>query len=146
MVEMDLMRKDQVAEILGQTTVFVALGLSESFGLPVAEALSAGCYVVGYDGGGGYALFEAPGALRIPDQRPALLVDAIFRILADPTALAAAECNRMWLHSRYHRDRTRQALEAAVNLARDGPSRPATAIHPWPRVAEIGARSFPVSG
>ncbi|MEV0289312.1 MULTISPECIES: glycosyltransferase [unclassified Kribbella] len=45
--------EEQVAEALGETSVFIALGISEGFGLPVAEPLSAGCLVVGYPAGGG---------------------------------------------------------------------------------------------
>ncbi|MCU1538134.1 MAG: hypothetical protein JWP82_2485, partial [Humibacillus sp.] len=79
----------EVAETLATTTVFVALGHSEGFGLPVAEALAAGCLVTGYDGGGGHELFEAPGAWPVPEQRPLLLRDRIVDLVQRAPELAA---------------------------------------------------------
>ena len=146
LVEIDDMHRPEVAEILSQTTVFIALGLSESFGLPVAEALSAGCSVVGYDGGGGWELFEAPGAFRVPEQRPALLVDAVFRVLGDPAAPAAAAANRGWLQEHYNAAITARALTDAVSAAREGAGRAATATHPWYWLNAIAKGGIPASG
>ncbi|MEI8406349.1 MULTISPECIES: glycosyltransferase [unclassified Kribbella] len=126
--------EEQVADALGQTSVFIALGISEGFGLPVAEALSAGCLVVGYPAGGGVELFEAPGAWAIPDARPHLLADRALALADvpadDPLRLAARE----WIGARYNADITRQALVAAVTAARTQPGEATTATHPtvWP--------------
>lgn len=124
----------QVAKALGGTSVFVALGISEGFGLPVAEALAAGCLVVGYPAGGGEELFEAPGTWRIDDARPHLLADRALELVdvaADDPVRAAA---REWIRERYSDQITSAALLAAVEAARALPARAGTATHPivWP--------------
>lgn len=48
----------QVAERLNGARLFLAFGHPEGFGLPIAEAMAAGCWVVGYSGGGGNELFR----------------------------------------------------------------------------------------
>ncbi len=48
----------QVAERLNAARLFLAFGHPEGFGLPIAEAMAAGCWVVGYSGGGGSELFR----------------------------------------------------------------------------------------
>ncbi|HEY5820968.1 MAG TPA: glycosyltransferase [Propionibacteriaceae bacterium] len=123
--------RSEVAEILGTSTVFVSLGHSESFGLPVAEAFASGCLVVGYDGGGGHELFDAPGAWRVPEQRPLLLRDSVVDLItraAELHDLRAA--NRAWVLERYGFDRTAAALESAVLTAFDRPGGAANATHP----------------
>ncbi len=120
-----------VAAILGTATVFVSLGHTEGFGLPVAEALAAGCLVAGYDGGGGHELFDAPGAWPIAEQRPLLLVDRVADLIARAPELSGfGPANRTWWLDRYNEDRTRTALLAAVDTARSGPGTAATAVHP----------------
>jgi len=47
-----------VAERLNGASLFLAFGHPEGFGLPIAEAMAAGCWVVGYSGGGGHELFR----------------------------------------------------------------------------------------
>ncbi|WP_111768052.1 glycosyltransferase [Nakamurella deserti] len=139
LVEMvDIPRAD-VADVLATTTVFVALGHSESFGLPVAEALASGCLVVGYDGGGGHELFEAPGAWRIPDQRPLLLRDRIAELIAHADGSAPLRAaNRRWVLDRYPLSRTAGALDAAVTAAFARPGSAAVATHPAAWIDVLG--------
>jgi hypothetical protein len=47
----------QVAEKFNRARLFLSFGHPEGFGLPIAEAMAAGCWVVGYHGGGGRELF-----------------------------------------------------------------------------------------
>lgn len=47
----------QVAESLNSSSIFLSFGHPEGFGLPVAEAMASGNWVVGYTGGGGKELF-----------------------------------------------------------------------------------------
>ena len=47
----------QVAHRLNGARLFLAFGHPEGFGLPFAEAMAAGCWVVGYSGGGGANFF-----------------------------------------------------------------------------------------
>ncbi len=120
-----------MADALGASTVFVALGHSESFGLPVAEALAAGCLVVGYDGGGGHELFEAPGAWQVPEQRPLLLRDRVVDLVQRAAGLESVRAaNREWVLERYTPARTAAALDAAVTRAFTRPGSAAVATHP----------------
>lgn len=48
----------QVADALNESSLFLSFGHPEGFGLPIAEAMAAGNWVVGYSGGGGKELFE----------------------------------------------------------------------------------------
>lgn len=136
----------EVVETLGRATILVALGHSESFGLPVAEALASGCLVVGYDGGGGHELFEAPGAWRVPEQRPLLLLAAVADLLSRPGQTAdLARANRAWVTSRYSADRTATALVVAVQAALARPGATATATHPAAGLHAL-APNFTLSG
>lgn len=49
----------EVARILGESAVFLALGRNEGLGLPPLEAMASGCLVVGFLGDGGRA-FATP--------------------------------------------------------------------------------------
>lgn len=124
----------QVAAALGGTSVFVALGISEGFGLPVAEALAAGCLVVGYPAGGGEELFEAPGTWRIDDARPHLLADRALELVDVPAGDPVRAEAREWVRERYSDAITSAALLTAVEYALALPGRPGTATHPivWP--------------
>ncbi len=120
-----------VAQTLGTSTIFVALGHSESFGLPVAEALASGCLVVGYDGGGGHELFEAPGVWRVPEQRPLLLRDRVLDLLTRADELAPLRAaNRDWVLERYSSGRAEQALLTVVVDAFRGRGGDVVAQHP----------------
>ncbi len=48
----------EVAKRLNVSRLFLAFGHPEGFGLPIAEAMASGCWVVGYSGGGGKELFR----------------------------------------------------------------------------------------
>ena len=60
----DLSHND-VARYLNSARLFLSFGHPEGFGLPIAEAMASGCWVVGYSGGGGRA-FSLWCFLRIP--------------------------------------------------------------------------------
>ena len=47
-----------VASLMQKAFLFLSFGYPEGFGLPIAEALSCGCIVVGYSGVGGAELFD----------------------------------------------------------------------------------------
>jgi hypothetical protein len=129
-----------VVQTLAATTVFVALGHSESFGLPVAEALASGCLVTGYDGGGGHELFQAPGAWPVPEQRPLLLREKVVDLLQRAPDLADVRAaNRAWVLERYSRGATAGALLQAVERARQRPGGTASATHPAAWLDVLGA-------
>lgn len=52
------MSQHQVANILAESVGFLSFGHPEGFGLPMAEALASGCYLIGYSGLGGRELFK----------------------------------------------------------------------------------------
>ncbi|MEO5833186.1 MAG: glycosyltransferase [Nakamurella sp.] len=131
--------QDVVAHTLGTSTVFIALGHSESFGLPVAEALASGCLVAGYDGGGGHELFAAPGAWPVPAQRPLLVREKVVELLARADELAGVRvANRDWVLERYTLARTGAALQTAVAAAFERPGSDATATHPVAWIDTLG--------
>jgi Glycosyl transferases group 1 len=120
-----------VAEALAESAVFVALSHTDGFGLPVAEALMAGCLVVGYDGGGGVELFEAPGAWRVPEQRPLLLAAGVAELLGDAGRVRdLGAANRAWALERYSPAVVSPALLSALDTARRRPGARGIAVHP----------------
>jgi glycosyltransferase involved in cell wall biosynthesis len=48
----------QTSAILRSAPIFLALGRREGFGLPPAEAMASGCYVIGFPGFGGREIFD----------------------------------------------------------------------------------------
>ncbi len=57
-VELDRMSQAEVAAQLRQSKIFLAFAYQEGFGLPAAEAMACGNYVVGYHGFGGQEFFR----------------------------------------------------------------------------------------
>jgi glycosyltransferase involved in cell wall biosynthesis len=58
----DGLRHDAVPDVLRTSRIFVSLSSHEGFGLPAAEAMACGNYVVGYHGHGGKEFFRSPWA------------------------------------------------------------------------------------
>ena len=56
----------EVAERLNSASLFLSFGHPEGFGLPIAEAMAAGCWVVGFSGGGGRELFRFGASQEVP--------------------------------------------------------------------------------
>lgn len=105
----------EVANELGRTSVFVALGQTEGFGLPIAEALAAGCSVVGYPAGGGKELFKAPGAYPITDADILAIVDQVEILLRQEPTEEERSSRRLWICDRYNEKRQFQCLEKAIH-------------------------------
>lgn len=95
--------EQEVASILRTCTIFLSLSDRDGFGLPPAEAMACGSYVVGYPGGGGKEFFDSAycspahdttevlrslaDAMRLPDAtRQELGAKASARILGHYTA------------------------------------------------------------
>ncbi len=57
-VPLQAMSHAALAERLNQARIFLSFGHPEGFSLPVMEAMAAGCWVVGYSGGGADELFR----------------------------------------------------------------------------------------
>ncbi len=57
-VEIEGRPEAEVAALLRGSPIFLALGRQEGFGLPAAEAMASGCFVVGFPGFGGREIFD----------------------------------------------------------------------------------------
>ena len=55
----------QIAKHLSLSRIFLSFGFPEGFGLPVAEAMASGCWVIGYTGLGGNELFSFNGSTPV---------------------------------------------------------------------------------
>lgn len=140
LVALENLTERQTAEELAGASVFVALGHEEGFGLPVAEALAAGCVVVGYPAGGGAELFGAPGAHVAQDADMLGILDQVAAVLAHPPTAAQRRGYRDWVAKRYGRAGMRDQLLAAIGTAMQGPGSAGTATHP---LAELDAQEQP---
>lgn len=61
------MTEAQVGETLRSCAIFLALNEREGFGLPPAEAMACGCYVIGYHGQGAKEYFDPEYCMPIAD-------------------------------------------------------------------------------
>jgi glycosyltransferase involved in cell wall biosynthesis len=72
--------RDDVADIMRKSDIFVLSSQYEGFGLVVAEAMSCGCRIVATDCGGVREIVNGFGKL-VPVKSPELLSNAIFSII-----------------------------------------------------------------
>ncbi|WP_156755445.1 glycosyltransferase [Actinokineospora pegani] len=130
LVSVDGLTEAGTAAHLGDASVFVALGHQEGFGLPVAEALAAGCAVVGYAAGGGAELFEVPGTVEVADADLVGLVEAVAAVLAQAPTDEQRAAWRGAVAARYTAERQLDALVSAIEAARATPGAAGTATYP----------------
>lgn len=57
----------EMGNILRRSSIFMSLSDRDGFGLPPAEAMATGCYVVGYAGGGGNEFFDPAYSRQVID-------------------------------------------------------------------------------
>jgi glycosyltransferase involved in cell wall biosynthesis len=55
------------AEIMRSSSIFLAFGHQEGFGLPPAEAMASGCHVIGFHGLGGREIFDPSVSVPVPE-------------------------------------------------------------------------------
>ncbi len=77
-----------LARTMRECAVFVSLSDLDGFGLPPAEAMASGCFVVGYSGGGGDELFDPRWSEQVTSFRT--LADATIRAVRTPLDELAA--------------------------------------------------------
>lgn len=137
----DGLSERETADELGNASVFIALGREEGFGLPVAEALLAGCVVVGYPAGGGAELFEGPGAYAVADSDVLAIVDRVAAVLAEEPPEEERTQYRTRIAQAYSNAGLLEELKRAVASVFEQPGAAGNAIHPWPHYQRIhGAR------
>jgi glycosyltransferase involved in cell wall biosynthesis len=57
----------EVAQLMRDSAIFLSFSDREGFGLPPAEAMASGCYVVGYTGMAGREFFDPAYCTPVPD-------------------------------------------------------------------------------
>ncbi|SLN52254.1 Glycosyl transferases group 1 [Roseivivax jejudonensis] len=87
------MSEAEMIAVLRDSRIFLAFSQREGFGLPPAEAMIAGCIVVGYTGVGGREYFTDATGVPVPDSDVVGLVEATTAVAAeydhDPVRLDA---------------------------------------------------------
>lgn len=86
----DQMAHGAVAEVLAEAAIFLSFSSAEGFGLPPAEAMAAGCYVIGYTGDGGREFMDPQWCSPIGDEDIVTFAQETTRIARDWEADAAA--------------------------------------------------------
>jgi glycosyltransferase involved in cell wall biosynthesis len=66
-VRIDGAPEGETAAMLRSAPIFLALGRREGFGLPAAEAMASGCYVIGFSGFGGREIFDPAFSTPVED-------------------------------------------------------------------------------
>lgn len=83
---------DAVASVLATTDACLMTAHDEGFGLVAAEALIQGVPVIACrDGGGVLDIVPLRGAGRLAEPTPQAIADATMSVLADPSAMSAAQ-------------------------------------------------------
>jgi glycosyltransferase involved in cell wall biosynthesis len=117
LVPIDGLSHEQTAEIVASSLIFLAVSLSEGFGLPPAEAMATGSIVVGYDAVGGREFMRPDVCFPVVTGDVLALAQTLERVLtlaaADPDALAAhGRAAHELIASRYSPERQERELLA----------------------------------
>jgi hypothetical protein len=97
------MSEGQVAAALRESVLFISLSHAEGFGLPPAEAMASGCFVIGFHGMAGREYFRAPYAVAVEDGDVVTLAQGVEDFVAtydqrsDELANLAEEASRFVL-------------------------------------------------
>lgn len=117
-VLIDGMTQAQVAEALGEAAIFLFGGEREGFGLPGAEAMAAGCYVVGFTGDGAKEYMLPGHSSPVPESDcvgAAARTAEAMRWFDEERATydARTRAGREFVAHNYNTNRSRTGLEAA---------------------------------
>ncbi len=72
----------ETAAALRSVPIFLALGRREGFGLPPAEAMASGCYVIGFPGFGGREIFDPAFSKPVEDGDVLSMAKAVADLLS----------------------------------------------------------------
>jgi hypothetical protein len=81
-VALDGLAPSELARELRESTIFLSFAYQEGFGLPPAEAMACGCYVVGFDGFGGREFFRPELSRPVPVGDVLAMAQALEEVLA----------------------------------------------------------------
>jgi len=68
LIPIDKKSENEVAQILKESLIFLSFNYREGFGLPPAEAMACGCFVIGYAGRGGEEYFKPEFSSKVEDR------------------------------------------------------------------------------
>jgi hypothetical protein len=110
--------QDAVARALGDAAIFLSFSAQEGFGLPPAEAMAAGCYVVGFTGDGGREFMDPQWCSPIGDEDLFAFAEEATRVARlwddDPAAVQRlADRGREFVTGTYTREKLRDDLQQA---------------------------------
>jgi hypothetical protein len=96
------MAEQQVARTLQKSAIYLSLSDRDGFGLPPAEAMACGAFVIGYPGGGGEEFFDP--AYTAPVRNTAEFVRAVRDAVGLPADELAARGRKAAeaIHGHYH--------------------------------------------
>ena len=128
-VLIDGMTQQQVAEELGRAAIFLFGAEREGVGLPGAEAMAAGCYVVGFTGDGAKEYMLPEHSSVIADSDVVGMCDRAIEAMDwfdhdRATFDDRAERGRAWVRSRHSAEVVRSKLDEAFS-ALTSPDSPA---------------------
>lgn len=133
-VSLNDVTEPQIADELADASIYIALHRDEGFGLPVAQALAAGCVVIGYPGGGGAEQFEAPGTHAVEDADVLTIVEKAAAVLAQEPSIDERRSYRAWVEEHYSEDSLVTHLQAAITAATKTRAKGGTARHPLSQI------------
>ena len=94
----------ETAAILRESAVFLSSGHPEGFGLPAAEAMAAGCVVVGYHGYGGQEFLTEDYGFPVPVGDVMAFAETMARVLDEIEHAPDALARRVETASRFVRE------------------------------------------
>lgn len=89
-VNIDGRNEDETAGLLRSCSVFLSFSQLEGFGMPPAEAMACGCYVVGFTGLAGREFFDPGTCTPVEEGNPLAFAKAAEGVLNDFTQQASA--------------------------------------------------------
>ena len=115
----------EVSSILRNSSLFLSFGYPEGFGLPLAEAIVSGCYVVGYDGIGGSEISELCRPYNVFSSIPyrdfhfflVSIKKALFEFETSPQLPSRLHAASSLVSARYSPRAMRQSLKAFLSSA-----------------------------
>lgn len=127
LLPIDGVTEQRTGELMRGSAIFLSFSEREGFGLPPAEAMASGCYVVGFTGLGGRDYFDPAYCTPVPESDllayATAVDDAIRRYEADPESLAkAGRTASERVLDRYHENGLREDLLAVYGPLLNAPT------------------------